>query len=40
MPLVGSKSTQPTSGVHTEIQACEASAPCSFSMPGGGSVSR
>ena len=38
--LVGSKSVQPASGHHTEIQACEASAPIRRGWPGGGCVSR
>ena len=36
----GSRSTQPASGHHTEIQACEASLPMSFCWPGGGRVRR
>ena len=31
---------QPTDGSKTEIQACEASAPCSLGCPGGGRVIR
>ena len=39
-PFVGSKSSQPASGSHTANHACDASAPTSRSLPGGGTVSR
>ena len=35
---VGTGENQPVSGDQTEIQACEASAPCSLACPGGGRV--